>query len=225
MKKGIFLFAVVFVFAGFASANLDIPGDADFSMIWKKDFFGAYNWGLTSQNSNENNLEDPLWGAYYEELTVDNIANPSSVKHFWLKMEWQSLDPDFGLTETAFTDPESQIISLAPEDGYNVSKPKISTIRDVIDSTYTVDDDPDVLVSQIWHWTIDPQPAQEVLNFPDSTYHDLTFLNSFDESDNPITTFQSIEVASKCVVPVPGTFSLCGIGIGIVGWLKRRRSL
>ena len=58
-------------------------------------------------------------------------------------------------------------------------------------------------------WEIYPQPGSELIR--------LYFVDSGVNID-------SVEVASVCI-PAPGAILLGSIGIGLVGWLKRRRTL
>jgi hypothetical protein len=125
---------------------------------------------------------NPIWTNGNSEVWIDNIETPDYDKTVWLEVDYVS--------QTYF--PTNPII-LSSQLGAIISSPTITTNS----------------ASLTWMWTIDPQPAWEMIAFPDASYINLTGINR-------------IDIATRCI-PEPSTMVLVSLGLAGLAFATHRR--
>lgn len=239
MKKLILITILLGFVAAPALANIDLPWESnqygtyqrwdfdtgqdisytDFQLIDptinENPYLGPWGPGTPFVNANLTDGPQRLAGWYQESWTVDvhygvlyghevgldvyvpNVYNPDLTKVLQLEVGYLG---HFTGSNIVSYDGQGQIMDAAVAE---------------LDFTLTDADGTPVDDSYIgWKdmtitWSISPQPEGELIW--------LNFINSGVYIDH-------IEVATICI-PAPGAIVLGSIGVGLVGWLRRRRTL
>ncbi len=176
MKRLILTCLLLSVFFISGSASGNIPSNADYCFEW----MGDPCQGSFTIIYNKTGLPNPSWTST-NNLFVNNQYNYYKWKTVWLEI-------------TFITAPTSDpLIQLnASPESCNLGKAFWGIDKQGNDWT--------------WCWTINPQPSNETLIFPDSSYY---YLNG---------NVESIEVGTRCI-PEPATIGMLVIG----GFVLRRR--
>jgi hypothetical protein len=135
------------------------------------------NWTVV-KNLNDYDVP-PVWQNENKDLYIDNEEVLANTKELWFEIEYT--------TEVPATLPLIELID--PESG--VSLVGITTNG----------------LNVTWQWHIIPQPAYEVISFPDTDIYNMVGIDK-------------LEVGTYCT-PEPATMSL--LAIGGLAMLKRRR--
>ena len=187
MKRLTIICIFVLMFVLSGIAVGDIPANVDYHAIWDGNA-GAGAWNIPK---NMYGFDDPVWQADHKNLLVDNQEFPDWIKHIWVEVEWISM---LGMPAV----PPDIRLGVA---GSVVTFPPVPTASGM---------------GWTWHWTVDPQPPCEFIQFPDTGYWHLGQI--VNEQEPYYAGVDIVEIGTLCI-PEPVTICLLGLG----GLLLRRR--
>lgn len=191
MRRLLAWFPVSILFA-MSAAFGDIPDNVDYYLIWD----GKPGAGAFDIPKNVYDYDPPRWEADLQTLFVDNQEIPNNIKHIWVEVEWISM---------------LNLPSSPPDIQLGVAG-DLTTFAPVPTSSG---------LGWTWHWTVDPQPPYEFIQFPDKGYWNLG--QEIDETEPYYMGVDIVEVGTLCI-PEPATLLLLALGcMGLV--LRRKRGV
>lgn len=167
----------------------------DYVDFWAEQTSANGTWSVVD-NHNKYNYADPVWEQTWN-LKIDNEYNPNMVKYLWLEIEFS----------VAGKSAEPPMVVATDDATVNYLGAQVSFGTNTTDVT--------------WEWVLIPQPGTEWIEFQ---FGDEQFpVQGFQWNLDQQTDINKIEIGTYCVVPVPSSLFLCGIGVAFAAVARRIR--
>ena len=191
------MIGLLWVMAAWATA-IPIPDYVNFHAVQTEPqtlFPGDIGW----QNQwvvlkNDLAFDEPIW-IDDSWLTIDNLYDPLREKYLWLLID--------------FVEDELPLPFI----------PDVITTSSLGEPVITIDYEQNIVM---WQWVLVPQPGWEDIGFVDEGLTQTFPVSTFDFDGDEVLDIESIEIATYCT-PEPATLLLCGVGLGLLGVVRRRR--